>query len=32
MAKNWENDEVKETDPWWEFSSAVEEFSQQWQD
>jgi len=31
IAMIWENDEVKDTDPRWEFSSAVEEFNQQWQ-
>jgi hypothetical protein len=32
IAKIWENNVVKDTDPWWEFSSAVEDFNQQWQD
>jgi hypothetical protein len=31
IAKIWENNEVKDTDPWWEISSAVEEFNQQGQ-
>ena len=28
----WENKDVKESDPWWEFSSAVQEFNQQRRD
>jgi hypothetical protein len=27
IAKIWENDQVKDTDPWWEFSSAIDEFN-----
>jgi hypothetical protein len=32
IARIWENKDVKETDPWWEFSSAVQEFNQQQRD
>jgi hypothetical protein len=32
IAKIWENDQVKDTDPWWEFSSAIDEFNQQRRD
>ena len=28
----WENDSVKENDPWWEFSAAVDEFNKQQRD
>jgi hypothetical protein len=31
IAKIWKNEEVKDTDPWWEFLSALEEFNQQQQ-
>jgi hypothetical protein len=27
-----ENDSVKENDPWWEFSAAVDEINKQWRD
>jgi hypothetical protein len=30
IPKIWENSAIKEADQWWEFSSAVEEFNQQW--
>jgi hypothetical protein len=31
IPKIWENNAIKEADPWWEFSSAAEEFNQQQQ-
>ena len=28
----WENPSARDSDPWWEFSAAVQEFNKQWQD